>query len=64
MPCRVQGYKVSLTNAQHTILVQLVKSCCTVAVVQQYKELHKFNIRELSGAGEGAAAAARAKVRV
>ena len=56
----MQGYKVSLDNAQHTILVQLVKSCCTLAIVPRYKELLKFNVRELSGFGEGATSATAA----
>mmetsp|Transcript_830 Transcript_830/g.2573 ORF Transcript_830/g.2573 Transcript_830/m.2573 type:complete len:373 (+) Transcript_830:225-1343(+) len=44
-----QGYKVSLDGAQRTILVQLIKSCCTIAFVRDYRDLAKFNIRELSG---------------
>lgn len=42
-----KGYKVSLDAAQHTIIVQLIKSCCAVSVVQAYKDLAKYNIREL-----------------
>lgn len=56
-----QGYKVDLDKATHTILVQLVKSCCTLAIVPRYRELLKFNVRELSGCGDGAAASAAAK---
>ncbi len=44
-PSFVQGYKVSLDSSQHTILVQLIKSCCTIAFVRNYRELAKFNIR-------------------
>ena len=36
---------MDLDKSKHTIVVQLVKSCCTVAVVQDYKELMRFNIR-------------------
>lgn len=43
--CTWQGYKVSLDGAQRTILVQLIKSCCTIAFVRDYRDLAKFNIR-------------------
>ena len=39
-------YKVNLDKPDKTILVQLVRNVCAVSVVEQYKELCKFNVRK------------------
>lgn len=71
-PCPLQPpHKVNLASPDKTILVNLLKNACGVAVVQQYKELAKFNVHMLTHppeeeeeggggkqAAEGAAAAA------
>lgn len=41
-------HKVDLTNADKTILVQLLKANAALSVVSNYKQLSKFNVRELS----------------
>ena len=45
-------HKVDLTNAEKTILVQLLKSNAALSVVSNYKQLSKFNVRELSTSDE------------
>lgn len=45
-------HKVDLNNAEKTILVQLLKSSAALSVVSNYKQLAKFNVRELSTTDE------------
>jgi tRNA(Ser,Leu) C12 N-acetylase TAN1 len=40
-------YKVNLDKPDKTILVQLVRNVCAVAVVEHFKELCKFNVRKV-----------------
>ena len=51
-------HKVDLGAPQKTILVNLLKSACGVAVVEQYRELQKFNIHMLTMTPEEREAAA------
>lgn len=45
----MQGlHKVNLSNPEKTIIVQLIKSSCALSIVDQYKQLMKFNLRELA----------------
>ena len=44
-----QPHKVNLSNPSKTILVNVIKNTCGVSVVENYKKLHKFNIRSLAG---------------
>lgn len=39
---------MDLTSAEKTILVQLLKANAALSVVSNYKQLAKFNVRELS----------------
>ena len=39
---------VNLSTPDKTIIVQLIKSFCAMSVVDEYKQLGKFNFRELS----------------
>ncbi|KAK9810664.1 hypothetical protein WJX73_008554 [Symbiochloris irregularis] len=48
-------HKVNLDNPDKTIIVQLIKSNCAMSIVGQYKQLGKFNLRELSLKDEEAA---------
>lgn len=41
-------HKVNLGSPQKTILINIVKGTCGVAVVEQYKELWRYNIRTLA----------------
>ncbi len=41
-------HKVNLNNPEKTILVNLLKNACGVAVVEQFRQLSKFNIRVLT----------------
>ena len=50
-------YKVSLSEPQKTIMVNVAKGSCGVAVVEDFKKLAKFNLRLLASAGEGPGAA-------
>lgn len=50
--CVQPPHKVDLTNADKTILVQLLKSNAALSVVSNYKQLSKFNVRELSTSDE------------
>lgn len=43
-----EPHKVNLSSPQKTILVNLLKNACGVAVVEEYKQLSKFNIRVLT----------------
>ncbi|XP_031476925.1 uncharacterized protein LOC116248326 [Nymphaea colorata] len=41
-------HKVDLSNPDKTIVVQIVKTVCLIGVVQRYKELAKYNLRQLT----------------
>ncbi|CAO2837276.1 unnamed protein product [Amaranthus hypochondriacus] len=41
-------HKVDLKNPEKTIIVQIVKTVCLIGVVEKYKELAKFNLRQLT----------------
>ncbi|KAJ0978903.1 hypothetical protein J5N97_014377 [Dioscorea zingiberensis] len=43
-----QPHKVDLNSPDKTIIVQIVKTICLVGVVEKYKELSKFNLRQLT----------------
>ncbi|XP_008800257.1 THUMP domain-containing protein 1 homolog isoform X2 [Phoenix dactylifera] len=43
-----QPHKVDLSNPDKTIIVQIVKTICLVGVVERYKELSKYNLRQLT----------------
>lgn len=43
-----EPHKVDLSNPDKTIIVQVAKTICMVGVVERYKELSKFNIRQLT----------------
>ncbi|THU63354.1 hypothetical protein C4D60_Mb01t14900 [Musa balbisiana] len=43
-----QPHKVDLKNPDKTIIVQIVKTICLIGVVERYKELSKYNLRELT----------------
>lgn len=45
-------HKVDLSNAEKTIMVQLLKTSAALSVVSNYKQLAKFNVRELSTTDE------------
>ena len=53
-------HKVDLNGADKTILVQLLKNCAALSVVPAYKELAKFNLRELSSTDDEQVTAAKA----
>lgn len=57
--------QVNLKAPTKTVLVQLIRNGCAVAVVPSYKELAKYNVRKLAEVEEegqgGKAAAAEAK---
>lgn len=42
--------KVNLTSPDKTILVQMLKSVCAVSIVTEYKDLCKFNIKNITEA--------------
>ena len=44
-------HKVNLTTPSKSILVQLLKSSCALAVADDYRAHAKFNIKELCGLG-------------
>ncbi len=44
-------HKVNLTTPSKSILVQLLKSSCALAVADGYRAHAKFNIKELCGLG-------------
>ncbi|KAL3529998.1 hypothetical protein ACH5RR_009320 [Cinchona calisaya] len=41
-------HKVDLSNPDINIIVQIVKTVCLIGVVEKYKELSKFNLRQLT----------------
>ncbi|KNA22616.1 hypothetical protein SOVF_031070 [Spinacia oleracea] len=43
-----EPHKVDLKNPDKTIIVQIVKTVCLIGVVEKYKELSKFNLRQLT----------------
>lgn len=43
-----QPHKVDLSKPDKTIIVQIVKTICLVGVVERYKELSKYNLRQLA----------------
>ncbi|XP_066335771.1 uncharacterized protein [Miscanthus floridulus] len=43
-----QPHKVDLRNPDKTIVVQIAKTICVIGVVERYKELSKFNLRQLT----------------
>ncbi|XP_010938646.1 uncharacterized protein [Elaeis guineensis] len=43
-----QPHKVDLNNPDKTIIVQIVKTICLVGMVERYKELSKYNLRQLT----------------
>ncbi|KAK8959528.1 hypothetical protein KSP40_PGU010595 [Platanthera guangdongensis] len=43
-----QPHKVDLKTPDKTIIVQIAKTICMVGVVERYKELSKYNLRQLS----------------
>ncbi len=53
-------HKVDLTNADKTILVQLLKANAALSVVSNYKQLSKYNVRELSTSDDEQQKAVRA----
>ncbi|KAM0864029.1 hypothetical protein ACQ4PT_044188 [Festuca glaucescens] len=47
-----QPHKVDLSNPDKTIIVQIAKTICMIGVVERYKELSKFNLRQLTSPPE------------
>ncbi|KAK9673608.1 hypothetical protein RND81_12G178400 [Saponaria officinalis] len=43
-----EPHKVDLKNPEKTIIAQVVKTVCMIGVVDKYKELAKFNLRQLT----------------
>ncbi|CAN6372468.1 unnamed protein product [Urochloa humidicola] len=43
-----QPHKVDLKTPDKTIIVQIAKTICMIGVVERYKELSKFNLRQLT----------------
>ncbi|KAK1430031.1 hypothetical protein QVD17_12492 [Tagetes erecta] len=43
-----EPHKVDLTNPDRTIVVQIAKTICCIGVVEKYKELAKYNLRQLT----------------
>ncbi|KAL2941980.1 THUMP domain-containing protein 1 [Bienertia sinuspersici] len=43
-----EPHKVDLKNPEKTIIVQVVKTVCLIGVVEKYKELAKYNLRQLT----------------
>lgn len=41
-------HKVDLKNPEKTIIVQIVKTVCLIGVLEKYKELAKYNLRQLT----------------
>ncbi|EOY32769.1 THUMP domain-containing protein 1 isoform 1 [Theobroma cacao] len=41
-------HKVDLSNPDMTIVVEIIKTVCLIGVVEKYKELAKFNLRQLT----------------
>ncbi|CAI9781295.1 unnamed protein product [Fraxinus pennsylvanica] len=42
------AHKVDLSNPDVSIVVQIVKTICLIGIVEKYKELSKYNVRELT----------------
>ncbi|KAL2535899.1 THUMP domain-containing protein [Forsythia ovata] len=42
------AHKVDLGNPDVSIVVQIVKTMCLIGIVEKYKELAKYNVRELT----------------
>ncbi|KAL8480004.1 hypothetical protein ACS0TY_026804 [Phlomoides rotata] len=45
-------HKVDLANPDISIVVQIVKTICLIGVVEKYKELAKYNLRQLSNSSQ------------
>lgn len=43
-----QLHKVDLSNPDKTIIVQVAKTICMIGVAEKYKELSKYNLRQLT----------------
>ncbi|CAK8539286.1 unnamed protein product [Lathyrus sativus] len=41
-------HKVDLTNPDKTIIVEIARTVCLIGVIEKYKELSKYNIRQLT----------------
>uniref|UniRef100_A0A2P2NFP6 Uncharacterized protein MANES_14G005500 n=1 Tax=Rhizophora mucronata TaxID=61149 RepID=A0A2P2NFP6_RHIMU len=41
-------HKVDLSNPDKTIVVEIIKTVCLIGVVEKYKELAKYNLRQLT----------------
>ncbi|KAG5253836.1 THUMP domain-containing family protein [Salix suchowensis] len=41
-------HKVDLSNPDKTIVVEIVKTLCLIGVIEKYKELSKYNLRQLT----------------
>ncbi|TVU24885.1 hypothetical protein EJB05_27349 [Eragrostis curvula] len=46
--CVPEPHKVDLNKPDKTIVVQIAKTICLIGVVEKYKELSKFNLRQLT----------------
>ena len=46
--CAQPPHKVDLNEPQKCVLVQLLKACAALTVVDEYRDLAKFNLRELA----------------
>ncbi|CAM8895688.1 unnamed protein product [Rhodiola kirilowii] len=44
-------HKVDLSNPDMTLLVQIIKTVCLIGVAEKYKELSKYNVRQLTSPG-------------
>jgi hypothetical protein len=53
-------HKVNLSRPDASIVVQLIRNVCAVAVAPRFKELCKYNVRVAADAEDDAAAAAAA----
>lgn len=43
-----EPHKVDLTHPEKTIVVEICKTICLIGVVEKYKELSKYNLRQLT----------------
>ncbi|KAI3838037.1 hypothetical protein MKW98_008988 [Papaver atlanticum] len=43
-----EPHKVDLSNPDKTIIVEICKTLCCIGVVEKYKELSKYNVRQLT----------------
>eukprot|EP00258_Populus_trichocarpa_P040819 XP_024456838.1 THUMP domain-containing protein 1 isoform X2 [Populus trichocarpa] len=46
--CVPGPHKVDLSNPDKTIVVEIVKTLCLIGVIEKYKELSKYNLRQLT----------------